>query len=169
MNVLALWLSDQIPSGKNHVRITRTGRRYPTARFAQWRATAYQQLHSQLIKQPAWRQWPSGASMSLTVYYRPLDRRQRDVPGMLDALLHLLERAEVIQDDAQVKAVWWTRAPTTQEPCVLMVIATEDFHSSLSDGRDLQSWLGEAWLGRARQARQISPSTQKGGLLCDGQ
>jgi Holliday junction resolvase RusA-like endonuclease len=123
MNVLALWLSEQIPSGKNHVRITRTGHRYPTARFAQWRTTAYQQLHGQLIKQPAWRQWQSGASMSLTVYYRPLDRRRRDVPGMLDALLHLLERTKVIHDDAQVKAVWWTQAPTTQVHCVVMGIS----------------------------------------------
>lgn len=128
MNVLALWLRDQIPSGKNHVRITRTGRRYPAARFAQWRASAYQQVRAQLISQPAWRQWPNGAPMILIVSYRPLDRRRRDVPGMLDALLHLLERATVLQDDAQVKAVWWTRAPKTQEPCVLMMIATEEGH-----------------------------------------
>lgn len=129
MALLILRLSEQIPSGKNHVRITRTGRRYPTARFAQWRATAYQQLHSQLIKQPAWRQWPSGASMSLTVYYRPLDRRRRDVPGMLDALLHLLEQTEVIQDDAQVKTVSWVSALKSQVPCVVLAIQpTEATH-----------------------------------------
>jgi Holliday junction resolvase RusA-like endonuclease len=122
MAMLIIRLSEQIPSGKNHVRITRTGRRYPTARFAQWRASAYYQVRAQLIKQPAWREWPSRAPMVLTVSYRPLDRRRRDVPGMLDALLHLLERAEVIQDDAQVKAVLWLSALKSQVPCVILAI-----------------------------------------------
>jgi Holliday junction resolvase RusA-like endonuclease len=129
MKVLAIRLSDQIPSGKNHVRITRAGRRYPTPRFAQWRASAYSQVRAQLISQPSWREWPRQASMSLTVYYRPRDRRRRDVPGMLDALLHLLERAEVIEDDAQVKTVSWVSALKSQVPCVILAIAPmEDGH-----------------------------------------
>jgi Holliday junction resolvase RusA-like endonuclease len=122
MALLIIRLSQQIPSGKNHVRITRTGRRYPTARFAQWRASAYSQVRAQLIRQPAWREWPRQAPMALTVYYRPRDRRRRDVPGMLDALLHLLERAEVIQDDAQVKTVSWVSALKSQVPCVILAI-----------------------------------------------
>jgi Holliday junction resolvase RusA-like endonuclease len=124
MKVLVLRLSEQIPSGKNHIRITRTGRRYPAARFAQWRASAYSQIRAQLIKQPNWREWPRQAPMALIVYYRPLDRRRRDVPGMLDALLHLLERATVIQDDAQVKTVAWAPAHKTQVACVMMTIAS---------------------------------------------
>jgi Holliday junction resolvase RusA-like endonuclease len=111
------------------VRITRTGRRYPTARFVQWRASAYYQVRAQLIKQQAWREWPRHAPMALTVYYRPRDRRRRDVPGMLDALLHLLERAEVIQDDAQVKTVFWVSALKSQVPCVIMAIQPKvDIH-----------------------------------------
>jgi Holliday junction resolvase RusA-like endonuclease len=123
---LMLRLREQIPSGKNHVRITRTGRRYPTARFAQWRASAYDQIRAQLIKQPAWRAWPRQASMSLTVHYRPMDRRRRDVPGMLDALLHLLERAGVIQDDAQVHTVSWVPSPETQVSCVILMIEARE-------------------------------------------
>jgi Holliday junction resolvase RusA-like endonuclease len=122
MALLIIRLSEQIPSGKNHIRITRTGRRYPTARFAQWRASAYAQVRAQLLTQPSWREWPRQAPMALTVSYRPRDRRRRDVPGMLDALLHLLEHAEVIQDDAQVTDVSWTPAPPTQVSCVMMTI-----------------------------------------------
>jgi Holliday junction resolvase RusA-like endonuclease len=126
MALLIIRLSEQIPSGKNHVRITRTGRRYPTARFAQWRASAYYQIRVQIIRQPAWQEWPRQASMSLTVHYRALDRRRRDVPGMLDALLHLLERAEVIEDDAQVTDVSWVSALQSQVPCVMMAIQPKE-------------------------------------------
>jgi Holliday junction resolvase RusA-like endonuclease len=49
--------------------------------------------------------------VKLYVLYTPGDRRRRDVPGMLDAILHLLEKAEVVEDDAQIVDVSWHTEP----------------------------------------------------------
>jgi hypothetical protein len=37
-------LYGQLPSGKNAIKITRTGKRYPDQRFVLWRANAMAQL-----------------------------------------------------------------------------------------------------------------------------
>lgn len=43
------------------------------------------------------------------VEYWPSDRRRRDMAGILDAIGHVLEAAQVIEDDVQLKHSegWW--------------------------------------------------------------
>jgi Holliday junction resolvase RusA-like endonuclease len=125
--VLGLRLIEQIPSGKNSVLILRNGQRAPRKRFREWRDAAWRELLVQLGEHR--RALPLTEPVHLEVSYAARDRRRRDVPGMLDALLHLLERAEVIQDDAQVTGVSWVPAPETQVPCVMMEIRSEVSHA----------------------------------------
>lgn len=95
-------LKMQLPSGKNAVQITRRGKRYPTQRFKVWRKKAIAQIGEPLC---------FDGPVSMVVEYTPGDRIRRDVPGLLDALCHLIEKIGIVQDDAQVKNVQWTTCP----------------------------------------------------------
>ena len=99
-----LTLTGQLPSGKNAMQVTRTGRHYPKLRFQLWRDEAVYALMQQ---------WKRRKMMStpnhLTCDYWPGDLRTRDVPGMLDALFHALVKAEIIQDDGLIHNVTWRR------------------------------------------------------------
>jgi len=101
-------LAGQLPSGKNAVKTTRTGLRYPSKRFQRWR--------DEQVEAVGLRRWElTGDRPAFTavhpvrceIRYTPGDRRRRDVPGMLDALWHVLERALVVEDDAQITEVAW--------------------------------------------------------------
>ena len=103
-------LRGQMPSGKNSVKTTRTGQRYPNDRFVAWRDASLQELHGQVTR---YRQevasLPLSAPIKLYCEYVPGDRRVRDVPGILDALCHLIVRAGLLVDDGLVHEVSWVR------------------------------------------------------------
>lgn len=107
MTSITFRLSGSLPSGKNAIRITRTGHRYPQPRFTAWRTEALHSLKVQLRGQKL----PIQGPVSLLVDYVPGDQRRRDVPGMADALCHLLEKAGVLLDDAQVMNLHWNGFP----------------------------------------------------------
>ena len=96
-------LDCQIPSGKNAVQTTRAGKRYPGKRFKSWRDEAMGQLPYPVTE--------FAGPVSMIVDYVPGDNIRRDVPGLLDALCHLIEKVGLVQDDAQVKCVQWTTFP----------------------------------------------------------
>lgn len=96
-------LKMQIPSGKNAVQTTRTGKRYPSKRFKVWRDAAIQSLPDRLPR--------FDGPVAVVVDYSPGDKIRRDVPGLLDALCHLIEKVGIVNDDAQVKNVTWTTFP----------------------------------------------------------
>ena len=88
-------------SGKNSVKTTRTGHRYPNDRFVNWR----EEVLGQLISQADSRKPLNNPHLILRcdIRYWPTDRRTRDVPGMEDALYHCLERSGIIANDGQIK------------------------------------------------------------------
>lgn len=102
-------ITGQCPSGKNSVIVTRTGKRFPSKRFKEWREKAMKELLSQCIPDE-----PISRPVSVTVEYWASDNRRRDVPGILDALWHLLEKVKIVADDAylggrdcEVKFINW--------------------------------------------------------------
>jgi Holliday junction resolvase RusA-like endonuclease len=97
---LVLVLDGQMQSGKNRVLITRTGHRYPPKRFAEWRDRVVAEIQRQNTGQFFF-QSPARAM----VIYVPGDKRKRDVPGIVDALFHCLERAGVVKDDALLEDI----------------------------------------------------------------
>lgn len=114
-------LEGQLPSGKNAIKevfIRGMKIRYPNARFKAWRQSSYQQLRAQR------RSWPIlRVPARVGVRYWPGDLRTRDVPGMEDAICHLLEYCPVckrknktcpipaIADDGLLHSWRWTRMP----------------------------------------------------------
>jgi hypothetical protein len=88
--VLRAVLAGQHPSGKNQIQMSAPAagviRRFPKASFEAWRGTGYAQLDRQ---RGAWEKLKVPAVV--TVRYTKGDLIRRDVPGMEDALCHLLE------------------------------------------------------------------------------
>lgn len=116
-------LSAQIPSGKNAIRETyiHGGKvRYPNQRFTKWRKEAAVEIMQQKHTGP---RWPLKGQLSATISYCPMDCRLRDVPGMMDALWHLLEHCGIVEDDGQLQDVTWKR-DEMQSYCVDLTICT---------------------------------------------
>ena len=97
---LTFKLNGSIPSGKNAVMVTRTGQRYPQKRFKAWRDYALTQCGGLTGK-------PYEKPVAMVVDYVPADFRRRDLPGMADALCHLLEKAGILKDDCLVYQLNW--------------------------------------------------------------
>ena len=87
----------QMPSGKNAVMVTRSGHRYPSKRFAQWKDDAMHQIGPCGV--------PFTGPCAIDIDYYPGDKIRRDAPGIQDALFHVLEKLNVVLDDAQFKHV----------------------------------------------------------------
>ncbi len=83
-------LMGQQPSGKNQIQMYAPAagviRKYPKATFEQWRASCYSQLDRQ---RGAWAKLLVPAV--IIVRYTKGDLIARDVPGLMDAICHLLE------------------------------------------------------------------------------
>lgn len=86
-------ITGQCPSGKNSITITRTGKRFPNQRFVQWRKKALDELDNQ----KKWGKITSPTNIKLKYYAG--DNRRRDLPGIVDAVWHCLEKAGIVSDD----------------------------------------------------------------------
>ena len=82
----------QCPSGKNAITITRTGLRFPNKRFVEWRKEASKYI--------TYKGKPIDTPVSVRLVYTAGDLRKRDIPGIIDAIWHLLEYNGVVADDA---------------------------------------------------------------------
>lgn len=95
---VAFRVPGQCLSGKNHVQMTRTGRRYPLARWAAWRDEIVR--HVQAVMAAHGGPFPVTAPCRCLLIFTHADRRRRDIPGLMDALYHVFERAGLIADDS---------------------------------------------------------------------
>lgn len=109
--MIKILLTDQLPSGKNQIKETFVkGRkvRYPDARFKAWRTVAARQIVMQLPL--PWRTITTPCIMA--VKYWPGDLLKRDVPGMEDAICHLIEHAPsdlhpIVKNDGLIRTMLW--------------------------------------------------------------
>lgn len=88
------------------MQITRSGKHYPLPRWAAWRDAMLWQIHRPKEPLTGW--------LKAYVVFTHADKRRRDVPGLLDALCHVLERAGVVRDDSQI--IQWD-VQTNLPPC----------------------------------------------------
>lgn len=99
---MIIQLNGQIRGGKNSVKTTRSGHRYPNPVFAKWRDGAVKEIWSQV--KPG---TPFILDCGATIQYWHGDKIRRDVPALIDGIWHVLERAGVVKDDALIKEVHW--------------------------------------------------------------
>ncbi len=96
-----LVISGQLKSGKNHMQIGRNGRHYPLPAWAIWRDGIVLRLRTQR------RGMFFDSPCFVNVKYWRSDNRRRDVPGMMDAICHCLERAGIVKDDSLLTNWVW--------------------------------------------------------------
>jgi len=120
MTPITFILTSQTPGGKNAVKMTRTGHRYPNKRFVAWREAVMAELTAQIRDGQPQLYRP----LALTIEYTPGDNRTRDIPGMQDALFHVLERSGLIANDGLIYDCHWRRFPVQKgKPQLIVTIS----------------------------------------------
>lgn len=104
-----LRLTGQVRGGKNAMGITRTGRHYARTPFKIWRDAAVSGIQRQLPT--GW--IPIAGPVSVRLDYVAGDQRRRDMPAILDAIWHVLEKAGVVTDDT---LLWVTQSARSHDP-----------------------------------------------------
>ena len=81
--------------GKNNIIITRTGHRFPKPSWAKWRDDAVRQVKQHIPRGFT----PFSSPVNVRLDYFAGDKRRRDMPAIVDAIFHVLEKAGVVTDD----------------------------------------------------------------------
>ena len=115
---LILRLTGQVRGGKNGMGVTRTGRHYAKPTFARWRDDAVWQIRCQLPID--WQ--PIDVPCRMRLDYVAGDKRRRDMPAVLDAIFHALERAEFCVDDTLLWITESSRSYDKNNPGVTITI-----------------------------------------------
>lgn len=96
--------------------VTRTGIHYPKPEFAKWRDLTIIQIQSQCP-----RVLISASDLEWSFFYTPGDNRRRDVPAILDAIFHCLERAGVVFDDKHIANLYFKTLPVDKENAGMVI------------------------------------------------
>ena len=112
----------QIRGGKNNMKLSRFGHHYPDKKWAIWRDDVVNQIKKQL---------PVGfktfeKKCFAVITYCPGDNRRRDVPAILDAIWHCLERADVVRDDWLLADVSIDTSAKTDNPITSVYVGQYD-------------------------------------------
>ena len=113
---LSFRITGQIRGGKNNMIVTRTGKHFPKPEWARWRDTTVSELQRQL---PAhWK--PVAVPMNVRLDYVAGDKRRRDMPAIIDAIWHAMEKAGVVEDDTLLWVSQSSRAYSKESPCAVI-------------------------------------------------
>ena len=88
-------ITGQIRGGKNNMIVTRTGLHFPRPEWAKWRDAAVREMKPQLTPPFVMLTEPT----SIRLDYYAADKRRRDMPAIVDAIFHVLEKAGFVKDD----------------------------------------------------------------------
>ena len=116
--VVKLVIKGQIRGGKNNMIVTRTGMHFPKPEWAKWRDAAVQQVRAQLPHCYK----PCGGPVLMQLNYIAGDHRRRDMPAILDSIFHVLEKAGVVVDDAQLWVNESSRSYDKEHPMAIMYL-----------------------------------------------
>lgn len=93
-------LKGQVRGGKNNMGVTRSGIHYPKPDFVKWRTLTMSQI---LGQRPMSFKPIDNGNYHWDFQYIPEDNRRRDMPAILDAVFHCLEKAQIVTDDRWIK------------------------------------------------------------------
>ncbi|MEI7879829.1 MAG: hypothetical protein WCI95_03030 [bacterium] len=111
MGFVRLTLKGQIRGGKNNMGVTKSGIHFPRRNWAIWRDDMLRQVREQVPAPPR-----LDLPLKAIIHYWAGDRKRRDVPAILDAIWHVLERSEVVADDSLIKSVDFVGAYNKELP-----------------------------------------------------
>lgn len=101
--------------------VTRTGHRFPKPAWAAWRDEQVIAIKRQL---------PLGFKMielptNIHLFYVAGDMRRRDMPAIIDAIFHVLEKAGVVKDDTLLWVNESSRGYSKTNPRAEILFTTE--------------------------------------------
>ncbi len=97
---MKLKISGIIKGGKNNIKITRDGKRYPNKDWEAWRDEKIWELKRQIMKIKDFKTIEEPTS--IIIRYTAGDNRRRDTPAIIDSIYHLLEKIKVVEDDTLI-------------------------------------------------------------------
>lgn len=106
----------QIKGGKNNICITRTGHRFPNTKWAKWRDKMVASVKAQLPPEFKTIDFPTNIRLT----YWAEDKRRRDMPAIVDAIFHVLEKAGVATDDTLLWVAQSSRHYDKENPGALV-------------------------------------------------
>ena len=117
-------LSGQVRGGKNNMVVTRSGGHFPRKLFKNWRDDACIQIAAQLPGDFDFASAYFTEPVSAIIIHRASDRGRHDIPAILDALFHVLERAGIVADDSLIKQLSYGEIYSKENPGADIVLRT---------------------------------------------
>lgn len=114
-------ITGQIRGGKNNMVVTRTGRHFPKPEWAKWRDEAVLGVKEQLP--PCFQ--PKDVLIDVYLDYYAGDKRRRDMPAIIDSIWHVLEKAGVVTDDANLWITGSTRHYDKDSPRAELILTPQ--------------------------------------------
>lgn len=116
---VCLTILGQIRGGKNNMIVTRSGKHIPKKAWKLWRDAAVRHVQAAIL----FRNFePISVPCEVEFHYVAGDHRRRDMPAIVDAVWHVLERAGVVTDDTLLWVTKSSRAYDKANPRVELVI-----------------------------------------------
>lgn len=106
---IELRFEGQVRGGKNHIGITKKGHRFPLKTFANWVRSVRHDIEVQYRLHNF--RFPQVKPMKVSILYVPGDRKRRDIPAILDAIFHVMEKAGVVKDDCLLEDIEFKTFP----------------------------------------------------------
>jgi Holliday junction resolvase RusA-like endonuclease len=119
---MVITIKGQVRGGKNNMLVLRNGMHIPTKQFKKWRNDAVDQVIDQIYRHET----TTGSFDMITepcmheIEYFAGDRRRRDIPAILDAIYHVLERAGVVKDDCLLQDLNFRQHYDKENPRVII-------------------------------------------------
>lgn len=89
--------------GKNNFGITRNGIHYPKKNFVIFRNKFITEIKKQLSNKLNFK--TITIPVKLTLWYKPNDKIKRDATAVLDAVFHILEHCNILENDNLIKRI----------------------------------------------------------------
>jgi len=103
-------IKGQVRGGKNNIIVCRNGMRVPSAKFKAWVGSATGQILSQVTERFG------DTELKVCIRYFAGDKRRRDIPAIVDALFHVLEKVNITNDDFLIKDLCFYQAYDRENP-----------------------------------------------------
>jgi len=118
---MKLIIQGQVRGGKNNMIVCRNGMHIPSKTFKKWRDDAVTQIYHQIQNAKEIIRTIDNPCRA-DIIYTAGDRRRRDMPAIIDAIWHALERAEVVRDDCLIEDVCFKKLYDKENPNVRIIL-----------------------------------------------
>jgi hypothetical protein len=122
--VIRLELKGQPKGSKNNILVLRNGMRIPNPKFKAWSIKTIGEIR---LQTPYKFEPLTNRSLVWNIEYTPEDNRRRDCTGILDGIMHCLEKSKIVSDDCIIKHLRYNELTANKSnPGVIITVTEED-------------------------------------------